>query len=233
MSVRFGVKLAFLTALLASTSFAAQTVSIEVLDPPSNNIAAGYYIGPYQALVNGVPTDVICDDFAADTPMNAPWDANVMTIADLTDPLTAQPVRWTSATVAMYEQAGWLALQLAAGAPSVPCTVTTGNCGADIQFAIWSLFDSAAGTYYDGQVSGGSSAISYWLAQAAAHYTDVGVNYADVLIYTPTPLDASSPQEFLSVRAPEPSSLVLLALNGLGVLCLTWFVRRRTSVSQN
>jgi hypothetical protein len=217
--------------MFASVSFGAQTATIEVLNPPSDNIAAGYYIGPYQALVNGVPTNVICDDFAADTPMNTPWDVTVMSVADLTNPLVVGQVRWaSSATVETYQQAAWLALQLSAASPSVPCLISTGNCGADIQFAIWSLFDQDAYTHY---AANGPSvplvnalSVNYWLGQAGAHYDDAGVNYARVLIYTPNPIEGG-PQEFLSVTAPEPSTLLLLGLNGLGVVGLVWFARKR------
>jgi hypothetical protein len=233
MNLRIGAALTFVATLFTSASFGAQTVSIEVLNPPSDNIAAGYYIGPYQALVNGVPTNVICDDFSADTPMNAPWDATVMSIADLTDPLIAGQVRWSSSTVATYQQAAWLALQLNASSPSVPCFVSSGNCGADLQFAIWSLFDPSAYAQYiaagPSSIPGANQqAIDYWHTLASTHYGDAGVNYASVLIYTPDQIEGG-PQEFLSVRAPEPSSLLLLALNALGIVGLVWLARKPTA----
>lgn len=231
MSLKIGAALTVFATLFTSAAFGAQTATVEVLNPPSDNIAAGYYIGPYQALVNGVPTNVICDDFAADTPMNSPWDATVMSVADLTNPLVVGQVRWaSSATVETYQQAAWLALQLNSVSPS--CFSITGNCGADIQFAIWSLFDQDAFTHYEANGPSlpivNALAVNYWLGQANTHYTDAGVNYASVLIYTPSQIEGG-PQEFLSVTAPEPSTLLLLGLNGLGVVGLVLFARKRTA----
>ncbi len=99
---------------------------------------------------------------------------------------------------------------------------------ADIQWAIWDIFDSGD----CGGVSncdpygnpGDQSNIDWWIA--AAEKNSGGGNYSDVVIYTPEsgwPGNVGVPQEYIGIiSTPEPStsSLTLIGIALLGAIVM-------------
>jgi hypothetical protein len=210
----------------------ATPATMTLTGPGQNGTLGGVYIGPYIATINNVPNlQVICDDFIDDTYLNESWTANVDTLPNITG------MDFANQGLQKYEQAAWLTLQLL----SPPSACGGGNCAGDIQYAIWQLFDSTppAGQhtpfYYLSPPDLGNA--QGWLTQAAAHYTDPGIDYSRFSIYTPNqsyPITCSGhacastpPQEFILVRTPEPPGLAILGtdLSALGLL--VFFLRRR------
>ena len=127
----------FLSSVAANLAWAA---NFQLTSAGNNIVLDGVYISPYTALIDGVPTTVICDDFADDVSVGETWQATVSTVANL-----SPNVKWAtnsdpalqpySATTEqnLYNQAAWLSGQLLA--TSNPTQM------GEISYAIWAVFD--------------------------------------------------------------------------------------------
>ena len=198
------------------------SVQMTLTSPGSGNFMGPAYIGPYIATIDSVPDfKIICDDFLSDTYLYETWNASVSTLADVSQ------TRFKDLTG--YEVVSWLSTQLL-NAPT-GCGAT---CQADIQYAIWQVFDGTTPTPFSYISPADQIAAQGWLDQAKAAVASSTFDisqYAGVVIYTPTSCVSGQcttgglPQEFISIRAvPEPASLLLLAI---GTATLFGY-RRRT-----
>jgi len=177
----------------------------------------GVYVSPYTATVNGVSTLVICDDFYAHTSVNQTWTANVTyNGGDLSNTRVVQEGQTQTQAQALYNRAAWLVTELLA-AYSSNQTQRQGQ----LSFAIWGLFDPSS-----------LGVLSTANRNAAQDFIDQSNTWASVLnsnlvIYTPTPLSSTSPQEYLAIRTPEGSVLILWGLNFTAMILLVAGLRRR------
>lgn len=209
----------------------AAPATLTLTGPGNNGVLANIYVGPYVATINGVSTQVICDDFYDATYLNESWTANVSSVSNLSNP------KFGGAAQTQYDEVAYLSQQLLN--PSVTCPKTA-NCAGDIQFAIWQVFDSTGSGQPFSYLSGNDlSNAQYWLNQAQSqHYTSG--EFSNFLVYTPTgaaptcnggPCASAPPQEFITdpppVRTPEPPELALLGVDLGGVGALVLFFRRR------
>jgi hypothetical protein len=213
------------TLTLASGAFAG-TVSFK-LTGVSGASMAGVYTSPYTATINGVPVLAICDDYATDSYIGDSFTATVTNVASLQDEATAsQDVKFNkdNATTQQknYATAAYLATQLL----SIDQTTSAGRILAgEYSFAIWGLFYAPAITALNN--------FSPTYAQAAQNILNAALalnlkpsDYANVDIYTPTPIQSVS-QEFIVVRTDEPEAITMLGFNILAVLSLVFFFRKR------
>ena len=201
----------------------------------AGNVLDGVYTSPYTGTVGGVAnTPVICDDFADDSYVGESWSATVSSVASL-----AGNVKWGSETNAQqnYEIAAWLAEDLLA--------TSNKTATEDISFAIWLSLDPAVASYLTSTYPdpGTLAAAQGWIATAQNAITTrdlTAADFANVLVYTPVAgtatvncnsgrCAASSPQEFLVVRTPEPGSLVLLLCGLIALVAVA--SRRRAATS--
>jgi hypothetical protein len=185
------------------------------------NVMAGVYTSPYTGTINGTPTTIICDDFQDDSFLNESWQANVSTVANL------GATKWGS-NQQQYDAAAALSIQLL-GTSDV-------TQKGYLSYAIWDVFDNT-----DVQAWLGSSnpiyTAAYNMAQTALSQTYAAGAFANVIVYTaikgtaigcPTsPCQQNSPQEFLTVRTPEPPAAALLAIYLLSLAGLILLFRRR------
>jgi len=157
---------------------------------------------PYTVSVNGTPgIEVMCDDWARGGLPGQAWQANVTDLG--TGNLSLLRFNQLPNALTLYHEVGWLLLQT---------QVTPSTQWTDINLAVWYTFDQSA------PVTTGSQA---WLnlAQNEANIGFPGVNFHDVVIYTPLNQfdpDPNSPQELLR-PVPEPAAFALLAGGLLGV----------------
>ncbi len=112
----------------------AQTVELQINNPPSNNILDDIYVGSYSAnnVTPGGPggtVQITCDDFRDESNYNV-WTYNVNTFSSLGSTLWGQTLG-TAAATPLYEEAAWLTLQM------LPLTGTT---QAEYSYAIWAVF---------------------------------------------------------------------------------------------
>lgn len=192
----------------------------------NNGVLAGIYIGPYTALIDNVPTYVICDDFTADTYVNQTWTATQYALNDLANETILNQTRWgrEEFTLDQYKQAAWLTMQLL----NPPSVCASGHCAGDIQFAIWSLFDPGAANHLATYAPSHVDDVQNWQSRALKEFTSV--DYSNVYIYTPQNV-RGAPQEFIVVKTPEPTTVALLLVQFSLVGGLVWFVRRKTARS--
>jgi hypothetical protein len=180
-------------------------------------------VGPYTALINGVSTQVISNDFAIELG-NPSWSANV------TNSLLANSgTKWQKQN--LYDQAAWLTLKMLD--PNVTCTYAKSNCKGDIQFAIWGLTTPSALLNLD-SASNDYKNVTDWIKRAQNWYTtqsqtksavQIASQFSNFSIYSPT--GPGLQRELFVVRTPEATTPVLLAVNLLGLMAVAFFFRRQ------
>ena len=244
-----------LAILCTFTAASADTddVSMQLIGPPPGPVMGGFYTAPYIAIIgapgqtgavgsdiNGVVTDVICDDFQTDVSTETPaWQATVTSLDTILDEgsTTSQVVQYdTSATAAQqetdYDVAGYLAVEIF----NTNQSTSQGQTSAEeLSFALWAVFDPSSdpnGPLADPYLSTAQlSAIEGDLSSAEnavenQGWTPSGYN---INIYTPTPLGASQEYLSVSVAAPEAATPLVLGIDLLGLFAFLGFARRRAA----
>jgi len=184
-----------------------------------SNVLGGVYVGAYTVTINGVSTQVVCDDYADESYIGETWTATENALGTLTG------TKWGSQTNATqgYDEMAWLFNQM--------FSTTNTQTIADIQYAIWAVFDPGALSAISGTDLANAE---WWLTQAGLQSFYAG-EFSNIVIYTPNtsyPISCSGqscantpPQEFMAyVATPEPSTVLML---GLGMLSLGFLFRRR------
>jgi hypothetical protein len=222
---------ALLIGVLASVSLmgAPPTASV-ILTDPGSTIYEGYYVGPYSALINGVSTLALCDDFAAYTYVPELWTADVFTPAGYSGTANSASPGNDLAGYTLeqkYNMVGYLATQL--------LSATTPEAIGQYHFALWTVFDTSA----IASISAGQQTVVAGLLSAADAYKDDASYISSFTIYSPNEsfpvtcpgepggVCAFTPPQELMVKTPEPATVALLAMDLSGVGLLFAYIRRR------
>jgi hypothetical protein len=137
-----------------------------------SNILNNVYIGPYTVTIGTTSTPVICDDYADESYIPESWTANVSTLSNLTS--TNHPGKRT-----LYDEVAYLTLELLT-APKNSLQA------AEIQYAIWDVFDAQAFTDLKNFSVTDYNAANWYLTDAQANYSSLTTaQLAGFLIYTP------------------------------------------------
>ncbi len=228
----------FLSSVGANLAWAA---NFQLSSAGNNIVLDGVYISPYTALINGVSTTVICDDFADEVSIGETWQATVSTVASLSpnvkwatdsDPLV-QPYPYNEQQ--SYNEAAWLTGQLLA--TSDPTQM------GEISYAIWAVFDPTGvqnwlNSYHDTTTYNAIWGSGGLLSQAASQTYYPG-EFSNVSVYTPmtgTQSCCGPPQEFLAVQTVRTDEASTIATFGFDFTCLAvllYFFRRRLSAKLN
>lgn len=185
----------------------------------------GYFVGPIPATLDGDQVSdggMACLDITSHSSIGQAFDVTINTLP-LNNP--SSPPRFGSDATAIrhYEEAAWLLGQIPSNSSQV----------ANLQFAVWKIFDANADELLDTYFPGWDEvAVAGWLTLAAAINPD-NYDFSSVRIYTPTSAYALN-QEFMSGGAtPAPVSAVpvtptiLLVGSGLvGLVGLRWTRRQ-------
>jgi hypothetical protein len=192
------------------------TIHAVGFQPSGWKYGQGWQFGyPYQATINGGEiTWMMCDDWVHDgfgpNSTTHSWSANITILSNpnlnllrfgnLSDP-TYSPLQ-------LYDMAGWLILQT---------QVTPKNQWADINYAVWQIFDRTPPP--NGPPSFGNSQAWLTQAQEEAGAGFPGVDFSRVEIFTPLNQydpNPDSPQELMTI-VPEPGTFIFL---GSGLVSL-------------
>jgi hypothetical protein len=220
--------------LCVATSAFAGTVSLQLNDPPSNNILDGIYVGPYSAINTGTgaQTQIICDDFK-DT---SNYNQATYTIHNFSNLVGTV---WGAGALTHYEEAAWLTLGM---------LQQTGTTQGYYSYAIWAVFDPTGvaswltshgdsgacnsvfgnGSWGSGGCTAGSGGL---LANAAGQQYTQG-EFSNFLIFTPTcsagPGTCQEQEFFQLQQVPEGGSAVTyLGLAGIVCFGAMFYVRHQ------
>jgi hypothetical protein len=196
------------------------------LTSAGSNVMDGVYVGPYNATVNGVSTQIICDDFVDDSYVGESWTANVTTLSNLSG------TKWGNSTQ-LYDEAAWLATQMLSGTYSGNATQV-----GYLAYALWAVFAPTQVESWLGANSAAWAAVQGWLNSACAQKFTPG-EFANFFIYMPNlnyPITCNGgscptapPQEFFGfISAAEGgSTLMYVLLTALICMGAIWFRSRR------
>jgi hypothetical protein len=241
--------LAVLAVLLPGAA-RADSVQVALTNAGSNyifdsNAGEAVPVGPYSATVTSASGSsnvlVICDDYDTTALISPPAPPFNATVTQVGDPDFTAGLKFGSGTDATgdsaatnYDAAAWLAQQIMADYNSITPTSTPAYIAATdtdidyLNYALFAIFSPETPGAPDPTLS------SAWNSTAAAYLntaltqTYTPGEFSDVEVLTPQP--NSSSQEFLTITAPEPSSLLLLLI-GLAGLAVIMLRRKRETRS--
>ena len=210
-----------LLMLCAAPNALAQSMSLQLNDPPSNNILDNIYVGPYGATntQTGGSMQVICDDFRDESNTNN-WTYTVNTFSNLGNTLWGSMLLKAGDTMtqvtSLYQEAGWLALGM---------FNQSGTTQGYYSYALWAVFqpgqvlnwlktnlDFAACQAIFGNNCTSTSAAAGSLLAKAQQYGSSG-NYSNLVILTPQGCGVGScPEQEFFALVPEGSSRFLYLL---------------------
>ncbi len=185
----------------------------------------GVYTEPYNAQIGSMSAAVYCDDFYDDVNVGQVWQATVTNMSALSTTTLDTALMFHDTTAATqaanYMAAAWLVEQIAGQNQHLAAGQLTAE---QESYALWYVFDpdslmGLSSTDYNAALTDYNDAV-------AAVVGDTPGDFSKVNIYTPlndVPRSAGS-QEYLSVDAPEPGTLGLMAV---GLAGLGWMARRR------
>lgn len=211
------------TALVLLVGATAHATSINLtIDNGGSIVDGGVYVGPYNFTTGtGQSLQLICDTFENEVYPPESWTANVTTVGSGAIGLTG-----VSTSSVQYQEIGWLAQQMFKN-------LGNSQTVADIQWAIWDIFDPGVSSSDPYGSPSDQAGIQTWLNDVQVNKDYVGGNYSNVLVYTPTsgwPSGDGVPQEYIGiVPAPEPGTISLMML-GLGLLGAMMVMGKRTSL---
>jgi len=237
---KYAALIAIALLSIVPVGFAQSNTASMNLTGAGSNILDGVYTGPYTATINGVSTQVVCDDWVDESFVGDSWTADVNSLQPLSNPSETK----YGNNQLVYDQAAWLVTAMEN--PGTTCTYSA-DCVGDISFALWELplckgstLSSCPTTtgYPFSYLSGNDLANAQsWLSQALAmsSVSDFTTGeFSNFQIYTPNNANHGPPQEFLVedaasqvTTAAESPTLLLLGTDLFGLLALVIVFRRR------
>ena len=225
-------KLAFLVLLFAGAA-SADTVLIYFTTLPSTQMSSTYvvtsgdYVGDVGATIDGISTELMCDDKTDTTnvPSNEVYDFSTLTGSN---PLAH--VKYTSnetfngtvyTDTQLYEAASILLVNFSELTNPSAQTIT------DYNYAIWNLFNPT-GVPESGNPpssTNGSTALQNSALAAVTAGTSTS-DYSRLVIYTPNYATGGTGQEFLGIGTPTPEPNAAPLVGGM-LLCGLLLARRR------
>jgi len=161
---------------------------------------------------------LVCDDFMSSVVNGESWSAVTSTYPSLSN------VKFSG--LAQYEEVGYLVQQMFAN-------ISNPTAVGYISWAIWDIFTPgvSANDPYGTLTASQQTQINSWLTKAQNNYSTG--NYSNLVVYTPIPGSQipgtmGTPQEYIGiVPAPEPSTMLLVALGIAGLFVLSCSKRFR------
>jgi hypothetical protein len=213
--------------------FASSAIASDTLTLPGTgslpNSFYGEFTSPYPGTVDGVATQLICDQLAQQFDVPAQWTANDITLGSLSDTTLNTDVTFhtgafatVTAQVTAYVEAAYMAVNL--------LSLPSGSAAqADESWALWDIFDGPAALNQAigaGMPSADQTNAANDLLAAQNFITTSGglanaqqaLGYVNIWVPTGNDTGGQLPQEFMSVdEPPSPALLGLYLLSGLAL----------------
>jgi len=203
-------------AMFAAVSAQAGTVAMGFIGAEGNQ-SGGVYTFPYDFTINGIGTyQLMCSSFNQHIVNGDQWTATVMNVANL-DTNTVLVLESPAAGVQGYLEASYLFLQ---------GVTALNNSNSDPEGLYnWAVWDLLTGQDVSGGAlsAGDEAQVQAYLAAAVTAGPGLTpAQFSDVVIYTPTDMSASGPQEFFGFdtpveTVPEPGTVALVGFGVVGL----------------
>jgi PEP-CTERM motif len=211
--------------LFAAMGANANTIAMNFTGPGGNN-SGGVYVYPYNFTLDGSGNYALfCTTFTREITNGEQWVANTLTV-DALNSSNVLSLEFPSAGVTGYLEASYLFVEEVNA-------YTAGNSDSEglYNWAVWDLL-SGLDVSAANLSSNDDATVQSYLSAAVALGNGGSLTpsqFANVVIYTPTDMSPSGPQEFLGYGTPiavvpEPGTLALV---GFGVLGLAAALRRK------
>jgi hypothetical protein len=212
--------------LFAAMIASASTVTMGFIGAEGNQ-SGGVYTFPYDFTINSTGTyQLMCSSFNQHIVPGDQWTATTLNVANL-DTSTVLTLESPAAGVVGYLAASYLFLE---GVSAL--NASNSDPKGLYNWAVWDLLTGS--DVSGGALSAGDEAQvqTYLAAAVAAGPGLTPAQFSDVVIYTPTDMSASGPQEFFGFDTPtltvvpEPGTVALV---GFGLLGLAGVLRRKAA----
>jgi hypothetical protein len=197
---------------------------MDFINPEGNN-SGGVYTYPYNFALNGSGSyPLMCTTFNREITNGESWTANTLSVGNL-NATTVQDLEFSSGGVVGYLEASYLFVEEVAA-------YDDGNSDPEglYNWAVWDLFIGTDPSASRLSTNDEATVQSYLIA--AETLGDNGSltpsQFSSVVIYTPTDMSSTGPQEFMGygtplLPVPEPGTVMLVGLGFTGLLV----IRRR------
>lgn len=184
-------------------------VNVQFVDKGSSVPYHGIWAGYYDAKIDGILDQVMCDDVTRLIYPGNTWKARELTFADMQSGASGK-----FANTVKYSEVGWLFSQTPSATRSVR---------AQIQAAIWTIMSPNAGVPLD------PLAQQYFTQATSGLYDSYDWSHV-MTVLTPSPFPSG--QEFLRQAAPvpEPSAFLLFG-SGLMVITMAGVIKKRSTMN--
>jgi len=217
-------KIALLVGLLVSCVglASAGSVSMQFNGPQGNNLG-GEYTYPYQFSINGDGNtySLMCDSFDHHISDGEQWNANALLVTNL-NASNVSGLQYPNAGVMGYLEAAYLFNEAVTAFKN-----GNGLAASELNWAVWDLMMKSDLSQWSLSTSNEADVQAYLAGAIAAGPGLKPGQFVGELIYTPTDLSTSGPQEFFGFDPPavsEPSTLTVL---GSGLFAFGMLIRRK------
>jgi len=197
----------------------ASLVLMDFTSAEGNN-SGGVYVYPYNFTINSssITYPLMCDDFTHEITAPQSWYANALNVGNL-DSSNVTHLNFPSAGVTGYLEAAYLFTE-----EVTAYNASNSDPNGLYNWAVWDLLTNSDVSSAALNNSGEESQVQSYESYAESIGSSLTPSdFSNVIIYTPTDMSGSGPQEFFGygtpiTPVPEPATVALLGIGAAGLL---------------